>query len=126
MKSILQTQIRELSHHESIKRLLFELNLTRGRAIENIGGGDRLFCVMQGVYEPQPGKKPKRIPLDCAIPGGLLKSRIEQIECPTLLLALRELAAIKSYSLEMYSNKSLLTFLNDYYCKRSRPTPLWF
>lgn len=126
MKAILHTPIRELLHHQSIQTLLFELYLLRNWPLEALGEGTHLFTALQGVYEPQPGKSSKRFTLPCAILGGLLKSRIEQIECPIMLLVLRELAAIKSYSLEMYSNKPVLTFLNDFFCKRSRPTRLWF
>lgn len=127
MKTILHTPIRELLHHQSIQTLLFELYLMRNWPLNALGDGTRLFSALQGVYEPAPGKSSKRFILQCAVPGGLLRTKLDKIKCPTLNSALCELALIKAMPLEMYTNKPVLTFLNDYFCKRPRPLPArWF
>lgn len=125
MKNILQTPVRNIIVHDSIKTLLFELYLLRNWSYQGLDPETRLFPAIQGIYEPPPGKRMKQIPLTCAVPEGLLRSHVGKVECPLLNAALAELGRIKGMPLEMYSNKAILTFLNHYFCQRSGRSYSW-
>ena len=81
---------------------------------------ERLFVFAQSTFRTFDGK-PHRWTADYALPGCILLSKIGKIECPQLSAGLAELGKFKTPALplELYINKTVLSFLNDYFCKRA-------
>lgn len=128
--SIWQRQVGDLLV-ESYVQLAEELCLMRssGGRIYNreLVSGERLFVFAQSTFKTM-DRKPLRWTADYALPGGVLLSKIGKLKCPALKAGLDELGGIKvpQMPLELYLNKSVLTFLNDYFCKKAPKRKLCF
>ncbi|MDP1591388.1 MAG: hypothetical protein Q8M07_26775 [Prosthecobacter sp.] len=87
---------------------------------------ERLFVFAQSTFKTF-DNKPHRWTADYALPGGVLLSKIGKIECPQLTEGLAELGNIKNpqMPLELYINKTVLSFLNDYFCKKAPKRRIW-
>jgi hypothetical protein len=89
---------------------------------------ERLFVFAQSTFKTFDNKL-YRWTADYAMPGGLLLTKIGKLECCQLTAGLAELGQIKNpqMPLELYANKSVLSFLNDYFCKKApkRPKIVW-
>ena len=81
---------------------------------------ERLFVFAQSTFTTM-DRRPLRWTGDFAPPGGILLTKIGKLDCPELTAGLRELGNIKvpQMPLNLYSNKTVLTFLNDYFCKKA-------
>lgn len=88
---------------------------------ENVGS-ERLFVFTQSCFRTIDGK-PRRWSSAFTTPFGILECRIDKIECDDFRAALTEMGKWKpAVALPMYANKKVLSFLNDYFCKKaSRP-----
>ena len=72
--------------------------------------------------------KPLRRTASEALPGGVLLTKIGKLSCLKLRDGLDELGKIKTpqMPLQLYPNKTVLTFLNDYFCKKAPKSKHWF
>jgi len=109
---------------ESYVQLADELCLMRssgGRTYtRELVSGERLFVFAQSMFKTM-DRRPFRWTADFALPGGVLLTKIGKLNCPDLKAGLAELGEIKvpQMPLELYLNKTVLTFLNDYFCKKA-------
>lgn len=116
---------------ESYVNLADELCLMRsssGRTYtRELVSGERLFVFAQSTFRTM-DRKPLRWTGDFALPGGILLTKIGKLSCPELTAGLAELGMIKHppMPLELYINKTVLTFLNDYFCKKAPKRKLTF
>lgn len=111
---------------DSLRQLAEELCLVRGRTMQQVER-ERLFVCVQSCFRSLDGKV-ARITSDFVLPGGVLLTSIGKLECPTLRDSLQELGNNKNppMPLALYSNKKVLAFLNDYFCKKPPKGPRLF
>lgn len=120
-KSIWHTHICEIKN-ESIQQMLREIGTLREFPNEERA---TLFSIIQTFYNE---RLKRRLQVNETVPFGLLGRKIYHLECREFRAALAELGSWKHphpLRLEPYAEKSVITFLNDYFCKQQKPKPFF-